>query len=51
MADVFGFDYHIIYICLDCFTDLFGETSLDHALVRSPSVFSPKRIVLKQNGP
>ena len=32
-VDVFGFDDHIIYVCLYCSADLFLQTCLNHALI------------------
>ena len=49
---MFGFDDYVVYVCLDCFADLGSQTCLNHALICCADIFfSPKGIVLKQNGP
>ena len=42
-VDVFGFDDHIVYVCLYYFVDLFLQTCLNHALICCAGVFEPKR--------
>ena len=49
-VDVFGFDDHIVYVCLYCFADLFLQTCLNHALLCCAGVFEPKRHCVKIEG-
>ena len=38
-VDVFGFDDHIVYVCLYCFAYLGSQTCLNHALIYCAGVF------------
>ena len=39
---MFGLDDHIVYVCLDCFAYLGGQTCLNHALICCAGVFEPE---------
>ena len=49
--DVLCLDDHVIHVCFDCFADLFFQSSLNHTLVGSPSVFEPKGCSVEAEGP
>ena len=47
---MFGYNDHIIYVCLHCFTDLACQTCLNHALICCAGVFEPKRHCVETEG-